>query len=199
MNPILTKNYEAAAAVSQYRIAKFGASDGLAGQAADTIDPLIGVFDLSASQGERVDVVRQGIAEVELGGAITRGAQVTTDADGKGVALAAADYGMKQAVAAGEDASVSAQAIVVTGIRTTDVLVSVVRVVGAGTDATDIADVTAKFTITDDDEITQADTDMSSDKLIVTYRRYAYVLGQAEVSGASGDIIDVAIAPSRVG
>ncbi|MFQ5550959.1 MAG: capsid cement protein [Gemmatimonadales bacterium] len=90
MNPILTKNFNAAAAISQYRIVKFGAADGDVQQAAAATDAQVGVANLDAALNERVDVVVCGIAEVRLGGTVTRGNLITSDANGKGVAASAA-------------------------------------------------------------------------------------------------------------
>ena len=92
MNQLIVKNYITGGAVSQRRIAKFGASDGLIVQAAAAADALIGVVDTpgGAASGTRADIVHLGITEVEFGGAVTRGGWVTADADGKAVAPAPA-------------------------------------------------------------------------------------------------------------
>lgn len=86
--------------------------------------------------------------------------------------------GINQAVVAGVDASGGAVAITVNGIDAQDQLRSVIRAVGAGTDVTDIADVTGDFSITADDEITQASGNYSADKLIVTWLTPAHGLGE---------------------
>ncbi|MEQ8577571.1 MAG: DUF2190 family protein [Balneola sp.] len=90
-NPDLVKTFDAGAAVARHRIVKFGADDDKVVQAAAVGDALIGVSaELDIASGERVDVVISGIAEVEYGGNVTRGALLTTDADGKAVAAAPA-------------------------------------------------------------------------------------------------------------
>lgn len=90
-NPILIKNYVAGAAVAARRIVKFDAADGKVIQAAAATDAVVGVAEqVAAASGERVDVIHSGIAEVEFGGTVTRGALVTADADGKAVAAAPA-------------------------------------------------------------------------------------------------------------
>lgn len=90
-NPGLIKNYDAGAAIAKYRIVKFGTSDYTVIQAAAATDLLIGVSNLlGADSGDRVDVVKSGIAQVEYGGNVTRGALLTADADGKAVAAAPA-------------------------------------------------------------------------------------------------------------
>lgn len=90
--PILTENLEAGAAISAYRIVKHGAADGKVIQGAAATDALMGVADAlgAAADGDRVDVITVGVAEVELGGTVTRGGLLTSDANGKGVAAAPA-------------------------------------------------------------------------------------------------------------
>ena len=89
MNPILTKNFIAGAAVVKRRIVKFGADDDHVIQGAAVGDALFGVAErLDVAINKRVDVVISGIAEVEYGGAVTRGDLLTTDANGKAVVAA---------------------------------------------------------------------------------------------------------------
>jgi hypothetical protein len=89
--PLLNKNYLAEAAISAYRIVKPGTSDGNVLQGAAATDFLMGVCEsVGPALGERCDVVKSGIADVEFGGAVTRGAAVTSDANGKAVAAAPA-------------------------------------------------------------------------------------------------------------
>lgn len=85
--------YTAGAAVLPRRIVKFGAADGQAIQAAAATDKLIGVSDSlgAAAAGDRVAVYQSGDAvEIDVGGNITRGDQVTADANGKAVTAAPA-------------------------------------------------------------------------------------------------------------
>lgn len=82
--------------------------------------------------------------------------------------------GLNTAVVAGANAGGGAQTIAVADIVTEDELRSVLRFVGGGTDVTDVEDVTAKFTISSDGNIEQADTDMSSDKLVVIWSSAAH-------------------------
>ncbi len=90
-NPTLTKNYTAEGAIAAHRIVKFGAADGGVAQAAASADLVIGVNEaLPVVAGERVDVIRAGIADVEFGGNVTRGQPVTADVDGKAVVAAPA-------------------------------------------------------------------------------------------------------------
>ena len=91
-NDSLDKNYTADAAIAAYRIAKFGAADGAVAIAAAATDLLIGVTGrvTATVAGERVDVSRSGIREVEYGGAVTRGATLTSDASGRAIVAAPA-------------------------------------------------------------------------------------------------------------
>ncbi len=90
-NTLLNKNYVAEAAVSPYRIVKFGTSDGNVVQSAAAADAHIGVMEsVGPALGERCDVVKSGIADVEFGGTVTRGAPVTADASGRAIAAAPA-------------------------------------------------------------------------------------------------------------
>ena len=87
----LTKSYVAEAAIAGNRIVKFGAADYGVIQGAAATDLLIGVSTrLDATTGERIDVVHEGIADVKLGGTVTRGQRITSDATGQGVAAAPA-------------------------------------------------------------------------------------------------------------
>lgn len=73
---------------------------------------------------------------------------------------------LKQAVIAGG----SAGPLTVTGIKTRDKLVSVLRAVGAGVDVTDVTDLTSEFSITAADTINNTGgTATTGSKLIVSY------------------------------
>ncbi len=90
-NALLIKAGSAEAAINPYRIVKFGAADGGYVQAAAATDYLAGVCEsVGPASGERLDVVKAGIADVEFGGVVTRGQPVTSDANGKAVAAAPA-------------------------------------------------------------------------------------------------------------
>ena len=90
-NVLLIKAGAAEAAISPYRIVKFGANDGGYLQASAATDFLAGVCEsVGPASGERLDVIKAGIADVEYGGAVTRGGPITADASGKAVAAAPA-------------------------------------------------------------------------------------------------------------
>lgn len=87
MNPILTKSYTAGAAVAASRFVKHGAADGAAIQATDASAAILGVSEqLGAASGQPVDVVKAGLAFLELGDTVTRGDVLIPDANGKGIA-----------------------------------------------------------------------------------------------------------------
>lgn len=92
--PVLTKNFLAGGTINPYRIVKFGSDDNTVILAAAATDSLLGVVDIpaqsSASSGERVDVVLTGVTEVEYGGTVTRGQELTSDANGRAVAASPA-------------------------------------------------------------------------------------------------------------
>jgi hypothetical protein len=92
MKPLLFQSFNAEAAINPRRIVKMGAADGQVLQAAAATDSPIGVADFlgQSTVGARVDVVLAGVAEVELGGTVTRGNPITSDASGRGVAAAPA-------------------------------------------------------------------------------------------------------------
>lgn len=94
MNPILTKNLTAGGAISPYRIVKFGSDDDTVLQAAAETDLLLGVADLpeggDAASGDSVDLILSGLADVEYGGTVARGNLLTSDSDGKAIAVTTA-------------------------------------------------------------------------------------------------------------
>jgi len=86
-NPTLTRSFVAEAAINTYRIVKFGSTDDYVIQGAAATDGLIGVVEAVApAAADRCDVVMVGIAEVKLGGSVTRGGLITSDSTGQGVA-----------------------------------------------------------------------------------------------------------------
>lgn len=90
-NPGLTKTRIAEGSIAARRIVKYGSDENLVAQAAAAADALMGVSErLPAGDGERVDIILTGLAEVEYGGNVTRGDPVTADGSGKAVAAAPA-------------------------------------------------------------------------------------------------------------
>lgn len=86
----LITNHAAEGAVAPYRLVKVGSNNRAVVQASTADDLIVGVSDsIGANEaGDPIDVIRSGIAEVELGGNVTRGQPLTADAEGKAVAAA---------------------------------------------------------------------------------------------------------------
>lgn len=101
-NPGLVKSLVAEAAVSPYRVVKFGTADGQVVQAAAASDAAVGVADNlgQSAAGYRVDVILNGIADAEAGAAVARGARLTADASGRVVAAASGNIVIGVAMAA---------------------------------------------------------------------------------------------------
>lgn len=91
-NEMLAKAYTAEAVIAPYRIVKFGAADGGVVQAAAAADKSIGVSGRlgAAAVGDRIDIERIGIVEVQYGAAVARGDLLMSDANGKAIVAAAA-------------------------------------------------------------------------------------------------------------
>lgn len=112
-NLLLSTSFTAEAAIAPYRIVKHGAADRNVVQAAAAADPSIGVtMELPAAIGERCDVMRVGIALVEAGAAFTRGALITADAVGRGVASAPAAGVNNRVIGIADEAATAAGDIV---------------------------------------------------------------------------------------
>lgn len=90
-NQMLNKSYTAEGVIPAYRLVKFGAADGGVLVAAAAADKVIGVNDrlAFAAVGDRGDVVRVGIAEVEYGGTVAAGDLLMSDASGRAIVAAA--------------------------------------------------------------------------------------------------------------
>jgi hypothetical protein len=91
MIPVLRLSFEAGAATTPFRFARFSdaaVSSKVATGAANT-DALIGVFgSLAAAMGEMADVSVMGQEILELGATVTAGAPLTSDAQGRGIVAA---------------------------------------------------------------------------------------------------------------
>lgn len=93
-NQGVTKPFIAGGTIAPCRFVKFGADDRTVLQSAAAADFTFGVSDslpagVNAATGERVDVVITDIPTVEYGGSVTRGALLTSDADGKAITATA--------------------------------------------------------------------------------------------------------------
>lgn len=88
MIPLLIKSLRAEADVLPYRIVAFSevATNSMVSLAAAASDPLAGTTGkLGAKAGDLVDVVVIGEGEVQLGGTVTAGAPLTSNAAGKAI------------------------------------------------------------------------------------------------------------------
>ena len=178
--------FDAEAAIAAHRIVKDGGADHAVVQADDDTAAIVGVSGRSGGAAAgRVEIAREGIADIEYGAAVTRGQMLTADADGK--AIPASGPGLFQMWVDGAAANTD---IAVTGIRLTDELVDVweLETGNANNVHNRAGSITADGTI----QIAQATT---NDRVLVTWRRHIHVIGKAEVSGAAGDIGEVHLNP----
>jgi hypothetical protein len=189
-NPGLCKTYLAGGTINPRRFVKFSA-DGTVVQASAAADDVIGVAACpdAVASGERLDVYRDGLVPVDFGGTVTRGVRVMSDADGKAVAHTGSEDRIYEVVIAGG----SAGTLTVTGILTTDRLVSVLRLdIDATAANTDLDDLTSEFSISAADTITNAGGSATTgDKLKVLYERSGggnTPCGRNEQAAVSGDI-----------
>ena len=76
-------------AINKYSIVKFGANDYGVLQAGASTDKILGVTtEIAAASGEPCDVITDGFASLALGGTVTRGDWLTSDASGNAVTAA---------------------------------------------------------------------------------------------------------------
>lgn len=114
-NPLLIKSLTAGAAIAAYTIVKYSAAETVV-QAASATDAMIGVCgEVSPAAGERVDIIKVGMAFVLAGAAVTQGGPVTSDAQGRAVnALPAAGSNVRVIGFADEAASAAGDIIRIT-------------------------------------------------------------------------------------
>lgn len=100
---ILEKTAKCTAAVAtQFLIGKFGADDDTLSQAAGATDSLIGILQhITSAAGDDIRIMLEGISRCKLGGGVTRGGPITSDANGKGVAAVAGQNIVGFALASG--------------------------------------------------------------------------------------------------
>ena len=88
----LIKSFEANGAVAANRLCALNANDGEIVQASAASEMLVGASGIVAAEdGQRVDVHLSDIADVQFGGAVSRGDLLTSDANGKAVTATAGD------------------------------------------------------------------------------------------------------------
>lgn len=89
MIPTLLRAYEATAAIAAFKVVKFSdaANNSKIAPASANTDPVLGVSSsMPAAIGDMADVVQHGIGLVTLGGTVTAGAELTSDASGNAIA-----------------------------------------------------------------------------------------------------------------
>lgn len=85
-NAQVIETFDAGGTIAPFRMVKHGADDDSVVQAAAVSDKILGVSNLlGADSGDRPDVITFGHAQIELGGTVGRGDELTADANGKGV------------------------------------------------------------------------------------------------------------------
>ena len=87
--PIPKRSFYASGAIAAYRFVKFAAADNAMAQASASTDMIIGISNLLGAEDTRpVDVGFVGdVVLLDIGGTVTRGQDLTSDANGKGVAV----------------------------------------------------------------------------------------------------------------
>jgi len=84
---ILEKVLKAGGAITQYGLVKYGSDDDSCVMAAANSDDIIGVAQQAGVSGDMIRIMLLGVSRVKTGGVIARGAFVTSDASGLGVAI----------------------------------------------------------------------------------------------------------------
>ena len=88
----LIKTFHAPASVEGYRIVTLAVGVNTVETANAVTDPLIGVTtSIGSMDNGRCDVIVGGISEIKIGGSVTRGDVLTTDASGRAVTAAGTD------------------------------------------------------------------------------------------------------------
>jgi len=86
------KNYEAEGGIEGYHFGKPGSSDQKIAKTSSSTDLITGITtELDAVNGEPVDLVHDGVHQLKLGGTVTRGQKLTSDANGRGIAAVPAN------------------------------------------------------------------------------------------------------------
>jgi hypothetical protein len=90
-NDGLIKTFYSTAAITKHRLVIPGSADNTCTEASAATGLLIGVCaDLGAgAAGEPVDIILDGIANVEYGGDVTRGQLLTSDGSGRAITATA--------------------------------------------------------------------------------------------------------------
>lgn len=90
LNPLLIKTFTAGGAIGAYKAVKFSADNTVVLAAAATDIPIGVTTGIATASGAQCDVIMGGIAEIEYGDTVTRGAHLVSDANGDAVVAAPA-------------------------------------------------------------------------------------------------------------
>ena len=106
-NLVLARAYDSQSAIGKFLFVKPGSADGTATLATAATDLITGVNgELDVVSGERHDVTHIGITYLVAGAAFARGAKLTSDSSGRGVAAATGNQvgavALESAAAAGD-------------------------------------------------------------------------------------------------
>ncbi|WP_051790788.1 capsid cement protein [Endozoicomonas montiporae] len=103
-NPTFIKGYYAEDDVPAFRFVAYGAEEGTCKTAVASDTKLMGVSDsFTTSEGDLVDVIREGIGEVEFAADIEYGDYLKPDSEGKAVKASAGDVYVGRAEESGDD------------------------------------------------------------------------------------------------
>jgi len=116
-NQRFAKTYTAGADIPARTLVKFSADRTVVPAAAAT-DAIIGVStEVDASNGDPVDIYRDGLVEVIAGGNLTRGTYLTSDVNGNAVESAPASGNTAQTIGIAEVSAVAGDIIDVMLVR----------------------------------------------------------------------------------
>ena len=178
--------FNAYAAIPGRRLVMLSTDDGTVELPDNTFESItIGVSQREGvAAGERLDVALAGIADVEFGGPVVRGARMTSDSIGRAVATTyAARTHLVHATGAAANTDID-----VANITLSDELLGVVATDGTSPGLT---------SITSAGHI-QCTLSTASKHLIVAWRRKMRVIGVAMESRALGDIGPVLLTPGTI-
>ena len=107
-NSILEKEFVASGAITMSAIVKRGSAEDQAVQASAATDPVYGVAQHDASDGDRVRIMLMGISNVVFGGTVNQGDLLVSDANGKAVAATRHTHTENTASSYAQDATTGA-------------------------------------------------------------------------------------------
>jgi tripartite-type tricarboxylate transporter receptor subunit TctC len=185
--PISTGSLLLTAAVEQKRFVKLSGAKSGAGEYA------VGISQFAGAIGDYIPYTELGNEEVEAGAAFSAGDLLQSDSLGR--AVKAGTPNVATAVVNGG----AAGNLTVTGITTSDRLIGVYKIPGAGSTVTDFLNLTSEFTITAADTINNTGgTTTASSKVLVLYERsIGKILARSrQASTGAGQFAEVSMIPN---